>query len=473
MNFYFDTLDNEMLYVAQKMIAKYNIKNIYAVTNPVERDCVHDIKDKCNGKVRNLYVRQKVFLSDFKKDIFFDRQIPLDGKILKEMSVYEGEILKMAERNGYQAESYNSRTMVYHKQLMYWNTFLELAQINVAVFCFTPHSVHDYIIYRLCQLKGIITVMAVRTPVTVGNYYHFCMDHIKIQEDLFEIIARLKEKEKDIKLEGDFKTEYDFYVNKIPLKKKSGNKKKKDYAELVRWHWKYNKENLIKKISNHFWEKIETSIILHKYNKRVRIPDFSRKYIYFPLQYQPEMTTSPMAGVFVHQYLAIQMLAFYVPKDVTILVKEHPIIKKRTHTRDANLYRLLDEIANVQLVPMNTDSQVLIENACAVASMTGTVGYEAMYKEKYFLMFGDRTQKYALSTINIRNNEDCKNAMRIIFEEKKSPTLADARIYLKALEETAIKVDFVYTEDISDQEREENANKLFKGYSSIIDRYLP
>lgn len=114
--------------------------------------------------------------------------------------------------------------------------------------------------------------------------------------------------------------------------------------------------------------------------------DLSGDYVYVPLQLQPEMTTSALGGPYRDQALAIERLADMLPPGVRILVKENP--KQRGYMRGPLFFHRLARIPAVTFLPSWADTRALTDNACAVATITGTAGWEAICSGKPALVFG-------------------------------------------------------------------------------------
>ena len=108
--------------------------------------------------------------------------------------------------------------------------------------------------------------------------------------------------------------------------------------------------------------------------------DFNRKFVYFPLQYQPEMTTSTLGGDFSDQMLAIEHLLRILPDDTWIYVKENP--KQTGAMRGPQFFDRLDRIPNLIVLPSYANTFELIDKSEFVATVTGTVGWEAICKGK-------------------------------------------------------------------------------------------
>ena len=111
-----------------------------------------------------------------------------------------------------------------------------------------------------------------------------------------------------------------------------------------------------------------------------------RKFVYFALHLQPELTTVSWGGVFVDQILAIEHLRSLLPDDWSIVVKENP--SQTFHSRGPLFFVRLGKIPGVFYVGKETDTFELIEKAEFVSTVTGTVGMEALRFGKRVLVFG-------------------------------------------------------------------------------------
>lgn len=122
---------------------------------------------------------------------------------------------------------------------------------------------------------------------------------------------------------------------------------------------------------------------LERYTK---VPDLTRPYVYFPLHLQPELTTSVLGGKYNDQLLAIELLSEMLPDDWIIYVKENP--KQNSSMRPDIFFKRLSLLKNVELVGRHENTFSLIENAQFVATISGTVGWEAIKGGKNVLLFG-------------------------------------------------------------------------------------
>lgn len=100
----------------------------------------------------------------------------------------------------------------------------------------------------------------------------------------------------------------------------------------------------------------------------------------------PEASTLISAPYYANQTAVIEALSKSVPLSSTILVKEHPIMIGK---RPRGFYKKLSRMPNVVLINHTESSYQLIQNASLVATITGTVGWEAMVLQKPLLLLGE------------------------------------------------------------------------------------
>jgi hypothetical protein len=113
---------------------------------------------------------------------------------------------------------------------------------------------------------------------------------------------------------------------------------------------------------------------------------FDRPFVYFALHMQPELTTTAIGGVYDDQVLAVERLSKLIPSDWIIYVKENPI--QTEQYRGTFFFERLARLPNVCLVSQRINTFELIEHSQFVATITGTVGWEAVTGGKNVLVFG-------------------------------------------------------------------------------------
>jgi len=116
------------------------------------------------------------------------------------------------------------------------------------------------------------------------------------------------------------------------------------------------------------------------------------KYVYFPLHYQPERTVNPDGGVFFDYMFTLRILSESLPEGWKLYVKEHTsqfsYMLSGERGRTVQDYDEILKLHNTILIPSNADSRELIASSQAVATITGTAGWEAVILGKPILYFG-------------------------------------------------------------------------------------
>ncbi|MDP7477524.1 MAG: hypothetical protein QF442_03690 [Candidatus Peribacteraceae bacterium] len=391
------------------------------------------------------------------KDTDPETLLPLDEELVNRMHHCEDVFINMVQRHEYaRTVSHEKRKQVYLRHLRFWNDFLESNAINLVLASTLPHEIPDHIIYCLCKDKKIPFIFSHTTPIS---------DTAFLQDDIEESAVQIKQRLDEIKKENpkeitlcDQLEEYSAMQTKPEGKFTSAYPSKPQNqlqifarrilsapGELLNW--------LLKLFSIRVWMRrfgklrvaMEQKRLREFYDEHAVEPDLSKQFIYFPLQFQPECSTCPMAGAFVDQQLTTQMLSQAAPRDVLIYVKEHPRQRKQgIMCRDIDFYKKLVAMPNVRLMKHESSTFKLRENCKAVATGTGTAGLEALFRQKPVLLFGHVFYQYADGVFPIRAKEDLTKAMKAIFENNEKPSQASTRQFMKAVEDTRMYATITY-----------------------------
>lgn len=186
------------------------------------------------------------------------------------------------------------------------------------------------------------------------------------------------------------------------------------------------------------WALVQKLDIEQRYVELAVKPDLQCGYVYFSMHYQPERTTCPDGGRFNNQFLAIALLAETLPEGWMLYVKEHPS-QFRFHSagelcRWREYYEEIAAFPNVRLIPLDVSGIDLIDNAKAVATITGTSGWEGLVRGKPVLCFGAAWYGMCKGAYVIAEREDAANAFHDIAIGAR-PSQSDVDAYAGALQD--------------------------------------
>lgn len=487
MNIIFNTIikDSVIEKVCNQLIEDLVPESVSVI---LEENVVRKVKyDGCHQSLMSKNVdiipREKLMSNKYSNE---DLQncIPIDTQLLDSMSRFESIILAQLQRTTRGDFSYSTLQSVYLNHLRYFNDLLINSKADVFVFFNVPHEGYDYIAYCLCQIKGIKILMPIYSPFP-GYYFSKSIEQPLL--DVNKILHDYKEeyKEKDvaeITLKPYLQEILDEYflskeVTPFYMKKKvSVWKKIAGILLLV-------KKSIISAFDGSLIKKSKIYISRYikakkRYKKIARFIkkcslkniDYKIPYIYVPLHFQPEMTSNPLGYRYENQLLVIQMLSKFVGKEMIIYVKEHPA-QKLSDYRTLRFYEEIAKLCNVKIVPTTTSTADLLNNSVAIATLTGTVAWEAMYKFKPVLMFGEYIYKFAPNVFCIKNNDDCVAAIKEL--SRFTMTQKDIKIYLQMLDKITYKgyfdEDYMYVSRLTP---EENYLAMLQAYTESLNLLL-
>ena len=192
---------------------------------------------------------------------------------------------------------------------------------------------------------------------------------------------------------------------------------------------------------------------------------------------QPEKTTNPEGEGFEDNISAIIFLRSILPSEIKILVKEHPkqlnIFSgdvRQIKFRNPNYYNSILKLRNIDIVPINCDTDLLIKNSILNCTISGTVAWESMIKNKPALSFGNTWHsKCASSPVVSRNPEIAKTQLHALINKTSLDVEKDINKFFK------LNSKFFFNSTISDfelQKTKENKGLLYKNMKKMIEQLL-
>lgn len=354
----------------------------------------------------------------------------LDIDFLNEFSRYELQAIKMMDRMDFDRYSFNymERVRHFHRLIKSWLAVIELYKPELVVSAVNPHRIYDYVLYLLCQKKDIPFVIfqySICVGWTWSNMNVYSVGD-KFEKDYQRYLNQGGLTKDD--LPADIKNKYEIvtkdYSVAVPYYVKMNQDQSRQQSNLLKLFLLYLKKykwfgkggvlskgilpSLMRKSRNHSLEEGNKGIFdsIYQKTKQVRdcgkmrrfysslteVPDLNKNYILLPLHYQPEATSSPAGDMFVDQTLCVETLLKNTPEDYMIYVKEHkpqfmPQLLGMTN-RIKEFYTDMLKNERVKLLPLDMDTYTLMNNSKAVATVAGTVGWEAVMHKIPVIIFG-------------------------------------------------------------------------------------
>lgn len=369
---------------------------------------------------------------------------------------------------------------LYHRYLEYWLGVINKLKPEVIIFTLCPHTGYDFIIYSLAKLLKIKTIMF--EYMRIADRHLLINDFVIGSPSLKKEIENNRGKQSKIDdLSQDIKEYYENQINKandvISFDFKAF-KNKYSGLNLLLIKLKMIMASIFdlsifKKTRLFFLKKIGPNF-KKEYIKLNNQADFNKKFIYVALHYQPELATAPLGGIFVDQILMIKILAAAIPDDWVIYVKEHPVQwlsqgLNYTNFRYPGYYEAIARINKVKLITAETAATELIEKSRAVATVTGTAGWESLLRQKPAIIFGCPPYRDCAGVFIVNDIASCRAALAKI---NSGFTINQQEIisYLISLDKISIHVFFEnIIEKLSKLSPEEHVDNLVKAITEDIE----
>jgi hypothetical protein len=448
------------------------------------------------------------------------KPIPIDAEIITALSKYERNVFNtIQDTNNHNYTDHEKRSF-YYDLLNYWNTLVHYLEPEIFVHFTWPHDASSYSLYLICKHYYKIDVLFI-SPIaffnihtsiidsSIDKYTHIIGDSldsqfspfIKFYESSEDLSPSIEVSEYLSAMRGEQATANSMIMYEWEDEKRSPIFRLSYFIKLIiktllsgygfkqaEVSWKKNRKPYYLPCSrmNHLEYFLFEELLrnknkrLLKYYKPLCVePNFNKKYIYFAAPYQPEAVTSTNAGVYDDIMLAVNILSSILPDDWVIYYKENPMTFGRgvwlqgALERDKYYFQRLDSYKNIKLVSSDVNSFKLIDGAQAVATVSGTVAWEAAVRGKPALSFGSAWYMGCQSIFWIKTLQDAQIAMEKIVGGWK-PEQTDINRYAAAIEKIAVKdlIHFQFHENINKcddpkYEMERIGEALYEAYERL------
>ncbi|MDO8619789.1 MAG: hypothetical protein Q7R64_00370 [bacterium] len=367
---------------------------------------------------------------------------PLDADLIQKLYHTESVVLTMMNRF-FDEFVVDERRRIYYEMVRYWSGVLSRYTPDVVLFPTLPHFGYDYILYSLARLAGIKTIFfddtrfpgrllpatdlahlteSLKSAMTRNTGKQYSLDDLA--PDIRGYYESRSRKDYSVvpSYIADQKERHSIWKLRLPWEKMGESLR--DFSFLhkapryLRFLARERTIPFVKKVGTHLSYPL-LSDLRKEYTALTHAPDFGRPFVYFPLQKQPERTTSPQGDMFVDQLLALELVSSALPKGSVIYVKEHPLQwahfgVRFSSSRYRGYYERISRIPNVVLIPLSTDSYRLINESLSVSAVTGSAGWEAVLRGKPAIIFGKVWYEDCQGIFKASSKEDCVKAFATI-----------------------------------------------------------
>lgn len=400
------------------------------------------LKNYCR---RNLYYSNKISPPHHKKKSF-KRFYEISRSMIKRYDPYNDISKKEFD-------------ILFNGTVNFWLKFLKHHKVKLFMCKTSPHQFYDYIIYACCKMLKIKTSFFCLTYLKDRIFLINDVDcrEIKIpksfknkkklnyNKEINYLISKIKgdykiSKPKYIRDEKNnfFKILFLYNLNILKIIFYFFSKKKRSEVEYKNKKYFYNSRNyFFSKFdmslyqSRSLLKKLFLNILYFYYSFKFKIP---KKFIYFAAQFQPEATSCPDGGMYNDNVKLLKNLRKKIPKDVSIVYKEHPAIFNPNPNlsgdicRSHSYYKNLSEIKNLFFADLNYDSFELMDKSIFCVTVAGQLGFESSIRNNFCAIFTNTWYKNfpkilyvkKLAEISKIYNKIAKNKKKLFLENKVS-----------------------------------------------------
>lgn len=360
-----------------------------------------------------------------------DSKSSLDQKVLKVYPDLIRYVLNDSATYHILRRKLNSKSLyeldLYAERVIFWSIdSLFKNNIDCVIHHHTPHEVVSYIFSKVAEFFEIPIYVIRLNPIPW---------RVSLQKGW--ISGKLLERKNYTDKEIDYAVVSAYLDNKLENYSEAIPEYEKErFIRLKGKFWSWKKE--IKEALNSKKNPIKSFYALYLKFKlyqyfKTKISNrytWGEKFVTFYLSYQPERTTLPEGDIFNQQLIAIRLLRSLLPKDISLVVKEHPSTYRNSlslYTRSKLFYSRIVALDNVYLCSLESDTFELLDDSLFISTISGSVAIEASARNKCTVYFGDVDYKGLAGSFSISSILDNTDLIYQIIQQKLNPTANDVK----------------------------------------------
>lgn len=358
----------------------------------------------------------------------------IDGDLAKEMKEFEGQGLRMLDRLVYHEQSlykknplfelryrgsFRDRVDLLSRHTIFWDYVLRKYQFDAVISQNFSHVGYDLPLEHLCRLRRIPHLILADVP-------KFAPGTIYIQESVGDFGNLAFGKSIKDRCSSNLFPETRKWISRRYLSVHSENLRNHEVQKsLVRRSFNtgiltalitrgsiHREVNSVRDVLNSLGSRTRAAVVsplltakslLRTTRRSVRTRQSMNEerslssmsppigpYVYFPLHFQPEASTSSKGRHYVEQREAVAMVAASLPPGWRLLVKEHPHQFRRLYPRPRNFYKSLTNIPNTALIHHTFPGESLVDSSEGVVAIShASSAISAWLKGRRVVILGD------------------------------------------------------------------------------------
>jgi hypothetical protein len=388
-------------------------------------------------------------------------ELAMTPELYRQVAPFEGQALNMLDRVKYHSlheypppiygipryrDGYDSRTDLFFRHCRFWHYVFTEFHIDAVIAQNFGHQGFDFVALNLAKSLGIPTLIFNDTgQFPMVQFVQECV------EDLGDLTLG-----KTIKsaISANLEPESDNFIRKsvwwirqspnrvlVPQETNKVGEQSLKSSVIDAWLknsnvWKSEKlqfseillslsQKFLRAVSNPkrtysrgkstLWRLRSTRKSIQEERAHSTSPIARGSYVYFPLHFQPEASSSVKGRNFYRLREAVAFLASGLPEGWELLVKEHPHQIRRLYPREPGFYSQIASIPRVKLMPHHHDNESLVAGARAVACVShSSITAHAAVNGKTVISLGDSHFRQAPNYFCVASLEQLRHVLASI-----------------------------------------------------------